>query len=308
MARCIKLFRKFFSAVLLLALSKTLFSQEYIPMNFKDGIWFEEYDSFMDKIEEITKFCCGDTTIGNLLYYKLYEEKLVSPIRGDHYYTTSSIIGFIRNSADKTVQYIPTGGDQPITIYDFNIDIGDTIKGEWYSIDDIRSFIVVKVIDSVEISGRYHKRYSEFGTGYPGDCSPLHLIEGIGYSNGLLGYSIPFVVCGETMYYLSGYSECSDQDSTCDNCNLLSLKVSNDSYQKLNIYPNPFHGHLTIRSDRTVTAITVYDIYGKVVYEENSLFTTNKIVQTGNLPPGLYFILVQFADRSFYSVKAMKIR
>ena len=108
------------------------------------------------------------------------------------------------------------------------------------------------------------------------------------------------------MYYLSSYSECSDQDSTCDNCNLLSLKVSNDSYQKLNIYPNPFHDHLTIQSDRTVTAITVYDIYGKVVYEENSLFTTNKILETGDLAPGLYFVSVQFADHSVSSLKMIK--
>ena len=42
--------------------------------------------------------------------------------------------------------------------------------------------------------------------------------------------------------------------------------------------------------------------------KKNPLFTTNKILETGDLAPGLYFILVQFADRSFYSVKAMKIR
>ena len=178
--------------------------------------------------------------------------------------------------------------------------MGDTI----YGVSQLEYF-VVKVIDSVENAGRYHKRYSEFGHGYPEDSCYPSLVEGIGFSGGLLDY---FGNCGEVMYFLSSYSECSDQDSACDNCNLLSLKVSNDSYQKLNIYPNPFHDHLTIQSDRALTAITVYDVYIKVVYEEHSMITTNKTLETGDLAAGLYFISVWFADHSFYSMKAMKIR
>ncbi len=300
MVLCIKFFFKFFSAVLLLALSKSLFSQDYIPMNFEEGVWHEYYFEPPGNSEDIYKFCCDDTTIGNLIYHKIYEYMLVEPNLGDHYFTPSTLLGFIRNSADKTVQYIPTGEDQPITIYNFNISLGDTIYGleHW-------EYFVVNFIDSVEISGLYHKRYSEFGYGYPDNpCGPS-LVEGIGYSGGLLGY-FGSAGCGEIEYILSGYSECSDQDSVCDNCNLLSLNVGNDSYQKLNIYPNPFHEHLTIRSDRTVTAITVYDIYGKVVYEEKSLFTTNKILETGDLAPGLYFISVWFADHSICSLKMIK--
>ena len=83
-------------------------------------------------------------------------------------------------------------------------------------------------------------------------------------------------------------------------------KVSNNSYQKLNIYPNPFHDHINIQSDQTLTAIKVYDVFGKVVYVENSLFTTNKILETEDLAPGLYFISVQLADHSISSLKVIK--
>ena len=67
--------------------------------------------------------------LATCMYYKLYEEKLVEPYLGDHYYTPSSLIGFIRNSENKTVQYIPKGEKDPVTIYNFNISLGDTIYG-----------------------------------------------------------------------------------------------------------------------------------------------------------------------------------
>jgi len=55
-----------------------------------------------------------------------------------------------------------------------------------------------------------------------------------------------------------------------------------------------------------LTGIKVYDIYGRVVYEVNSLITTNKILETGDLDPGLYFISVKFADHSISSLKIIK--
>ncbi len=311
MARCIKLFRNIFSVSLLLALSESLFSQEYIPMNFNDGSWAESYDGGpAGPFEDIYKDCCGDTTIDNRKYYKLYEHKLVSPYLGPHYTTQRALIGFIRNTPDKKVQYIPNGEAEPITIYNFNLSIGDTIKGEYYPLEGDRCSIVVKVIDSVEISGRYHKRYSEFGgQGYPYDpdpCNPPSLIEGVGYSVGLLGYFLSFQVCGEITYYLTYYSECSDQDSACDHCGSLFSDDNYLSHPNLKIFPNPFDDHINIRSDLTLTAIKVYDIYGRVVYEVNSLITTNKILETGDLAPGLYFITVQFADHSISSLKMIK--
>ena len=156
-------FQDSIALVLFIIQSSITFSQDYIPMNFNDGVWDEYFtEPPPGNSEEITKFCCGDTTIGNLMYYKLYEEKLVEPYLGDHYYTPSSLIGFIRNSENRTVQYIPKGEKDPVTIYNFNVSLGDTIYGvnQW-------EYFVVKVIDSVEIAGRYHKRYSEFGFGYP---------------------------------------------------------------------------------------------------------------------------------------------
>ncbi len=288
-------FQDFIALVLFLIQSSIAFSQDYFPMNFKDGTWAERYSPYETSyMEDIYKRCFGDTVIDDQLYYKLYEKKYIQWYTVDS--TEYTFVGLITELPDKTVQYIPKGGTNPITIYDFNINIGDTIKGysEWNS-------FVVGVIDSVEICCKYHKRYSEFGSGFPSNFWDPALIEGVGYSNGLLGYFQSFENF-ETTYTLESYWERSDPD--CEGCYFPDAVKNYNSEPE--IFPNPFNDHININSEQPLLNYRIYNLYGKLVKSENSQFTSDKILETGNLPPGLYLIQVQFIDRSTSSLKMIK--
>ena len=286
----------FLGLALLLSFCETLFSQEYIPMNFNDGIWIEEYFEPPGNTEIIQKNCLGDTLIGNQLYYKLFEQKIVVPYLGSIDTTEKVFLGFIGNSSEKIVRYISKGEVDPITIYNFDLNIGDTIVVEFDS-------FIIGVIDSVEICGRYHKRYSESGQGYPSDPWSNALIEGIGYSNGLLGFSGSFNNGGEFSYILRCYSERASVD--CENRAIFAN--INSMHPELKIFPNPVRNQINIRSDRLFSKIKVYDIYGREVYSENTLFTSYESLTIGDLSPGLYLISVQFTDHSHSFSRILKL-
>ncbi len=293
MVLCIKLFRKIFSVALLLALSVSLFSQEYIPMNFKDGVWIDNHFANGEYMERTQKFCKEDTLIDNDLYYKLYETKI------QIYYTADTIyniyLGLIGNFPDKTVKYIPSGEVEPIMIYDFNLNIGDTVKG-------VYDGFVINNIDSVEICGRYHKRYSEFGTGYPDNPSFPALIESIGYSNGLLGYFDPFHQAVEDVKTLECYSEWTNQDcAACDFIEGISVRKSG-----IHVYPNPFTDRIKVQSSKPVIQIKIYDILGHEIFSENSLLNDDRLLELNHLVNGIYLLRIQFNDHTFYSLPIVK--
>ncbi len=289
----------FSALILLITQSNVVFSQDYIPMNFEEGVWIEKYDEYMGKTERIQRECFGDTLIDNQVYYKLYAKKIVESPSG--YYPDTlewDFTGLIGNMPDRTVQlYSKTN---PITLIDFNLEVGDSIIAP----DGFVAWIVRK-IDSVEICGRFHKRYSGSEPGCPLDSTMDNLIEGVGYSNGgLLAYFNFWRLCGsgETTYELSCYGERSNTE--CGSCAIFS-NVSTFNVN-LKIFPNPFNDQININSEQPILNYRIYNLYGKIVKSENSQFTSYKILETGNLPPGLYLIQVQFIDRSTSSLKMIK--
>ncbi|HDS06698.1 MAG TPA: hypothetical protein ENO05_03645, partial [Bacteroides sp.] len=58
------------------AYSLNVFSQDYIPMNFEKGRWSVELDDKDGWDEKIQVYCKGDTLIEDLLYSKLYQNRL----------------------------------------------------------------------------------------------------------------------------------------------------------------------------------------------------------------------------------------
>ncbi len=291
----------FSTLILLITQSNVAFSQDYIPMNFDDGVWTEYHDVFTGITEYIQRECFGDSLIDDQLYYKLFERKIVESPPGYYPDTLDWVFtGFIANMPDRTIQLTSTSGTNPVTIIDFNVWIGDTIIGP----DGFAAWIIRK-IDSVKICGRFHKRFSGSEPGCPLDSTMDNLIEGVGYSNGgLLGYFNFWPLCGsgETTYELSCYGERSNTE--CSNCAIFNN--INTSQAEFKIFPNPFQDHLTVRSDRLFERITIYNIYGKTVNIDHSLFTTEEILDTGDLLKGLYLIRVQFVDLSTSSVKIIK--
>ncbi len=69
-----------------------------------------------------------------------------------------------------------------------------------------------------------------------------------------------------------------------------SIAVINTTNFRL--FPNPFNNHINITSDNItwVDRLSVYDITGHIVYEQQQVILPNKISQLDNLPQGVYLL------------------
>lgn len=139
---------------IILSIPFTLLCQEYQNMNFEKGQWITDKFIKEDGDYKIQHYFIGDTIINDTTYYRLFEYCIHYPISGltD---TTSRYVGAIRNAENKKIILIHRWTVLPEIIYDFNLNIGDTIK-VGYGSDDKQ---IVQEIDSVEFCGIYHKRY-----------------------------------------------------------------------------------------------------------------------------------------------------
>jgi len=231
--------------------------------------------------------------VGGLVYYRLFEEKVVFTPPGFLPDTLGEVfLGLICNGPGKTVQYIPGGETEPLTLYDFNLLAGDTVKV-------LNDSFVIRELDSTAICGRYHKRYSEFEGELPGEGT---LTEGVGYSSGLLGYYEYFSGAGETFYRLSCYTE--RNTAACAACDLPD--GTSACSVDFKVFPNPFSDRLTIQAARPFTRIDVFDLPGRKLYSERFAGLTEHTLNLASLPSGTYLLKVQQSSDFYYTIHILK--
>lgn len=84
-----------------------------------------------------------------------------------------------------------------------------------------------------------------------------------------------------------------------------ATRMRNHISNETDIYPNPFSGVLHFDHNHTETInIRIYNTMGRIVLEKA---TSDKMIQTDHLAPGIYFIAV-WADDLHYSEKIIKNR
>lgn len=232
-------------------------------MNFDQGVWIEESLS-KPFFTYSQKYCQGDTVLNGHIYHKLYEFRLQETMT--RYDTVPShYIGAIRENDNKQVMFWGISDTAFTVIYDFNIELGDTLQ----LTDDI---FVVNSIDSVEFCGRYHKRYVDY---FYDDQYRKTLIEGVGYSNGLLGHH-GFFHFGESYYILKCYTEWDLQQ--CLDCEVL--------------FCFPSHCGVTLISRyNKIWSNLVYDYYSMEDLDHTTHFT--RIEDEVRINDTLYFQLTR---------------
>ena len=75
---------------------------------------------------------------------------------------------------------------------------------------------------------------------------------------------------------------------SCDTCSPIGA-IDNLELNDLSIFPNPTSSFLTIRSNKLISPISIYDITGKLVLQ-NKVNSNEIILDISNLNSGLYFI------------------
>jgi hypothetical protein len=232
----------------------------------------------------------NDTTI-NLKTYKVVESST------DSLHLSWFAFGIIREDTSGKVYYRAYADTSEKTLYDFNLEVGDSIP--------LPSFYMhVDTVDSVYIYDKFLKRivFAENET----------WIEGLGSLCGVLmsGYGIivgaqHFLLCyyeDDTLKYKNpDYTEC-----YYNNVGINEWK----NLQKISIFPNPSNGEFEVKSmNAEVKLVEIYNVLGEKVFSSTvSSHTSTGLSMTVDLPgqpEGIYFMKVK-TDKGNYVGKAIK--
>jgi hypothetical protein len=297
--------------IIALVVCNNLFSQTnvYKPFPQTYGSWIEYRQGPMGpgipSISSWKKYeAFGDTTIGIFIYKKVTvaNNSGYPTWNGTNYvisYGTSAFSFAYRNDITaKKVYYLDvTGGINKDTLwYDFNLNVGDTLK-DTYSYFHYGHIInnqrrIVSSIDSVLICGTYYKQFN-FGCTIGGGFE-TSLIEGVGFKDkfdvtGYLG-GCPF----EPSYvHSTGFSSC--------NINSVADLSSN---QLIEIFPNPTFSELKIKASLQLTEYSIVNNVGVEILKGN--LSDLQSINVSSIATGLYVIKIQNKSGNNYQSKFIK--
>lgn len=267
-----------------------LIAQEYKPINFKDGIWHVDTFEKEGYSTEDQYYCIGDTLINDTSYAKLYLSRFSYSWMGGRDSLIKEYTGAISNMDDKTVRFVPYGHTKSMQIYDFNLQLGDTVNLQYNS-------IIIFGIDSIEFCGGYHKRYYQtLG------LFPIAIIEGIGYSNGLLGFFEYRIGEGENTSTLECYNE--KNNPSCQACPYI-LGVESET-SKFSIYPNPTNNKITINATEELCEVQLYDLHGRLLYNKEGHSQFSSVIDLSGFSSGEYWLNIILSTGSSHSAIILK--
>lgn len=252
-------------------------------------------------------FLNGDTLIGSFIYNKLYKtgntiDHIIGPYtcppwctgNDEYYYYNNTYAGCIRqDTAQRKVFYAPPGSPQDTLLYDFNLNVGDTLPPSWINPNSN----YVTAIDSILVGGFFHKRFQLSSSDFPGEVA---IIEGIGSSLGLLS---PLMTNNNVSSYynmllcvtVNGIPVYPDTATICS----LASQI-NDAGNELavSISPNPFSDLLTIHLNNHIqTELILYDLALRRIFQQT--FVSHISLNTEQLAKGAYIYEVQVKNGFF---------
>jgi hypothetical protein len=260
----------------------------------------------------------ADTLINGLVYKKVglqqswsyYKNEIWGDVIAGNYQLTfpGALIGGIREDSLKKIWFrrfdnssapidlLPGFNnffivDSDVILYDFNIQVGDTLPWKPY-------LNVVEAIDSVQLATGEWRRL--FNLGWDIGAND-YWIEGIGAATGLFGsyWGPPFehvlrLDCykiGDSLVFQNGF-----YNGIAD-CETIYIGVDEvKTENNVSIFPNPAYDQLTITSSVALNAVSIYDVCGRQVYSQ-SAFGNRLDVDLTQLPlNSCYFLRIRSRD------------
>jgi len=286
---------------LLLAFPSCLIAQKYVPFPTDNAEWnvmqVVSSDTGLEPDTMLIQYSLqGDTTINGIAYRKLCQK--TGTVDRPFY-----VVGGLREQDKKIYVVEPDWGysNDEILLYDFNKQVGDTLKIEG------RINYIVTGIDSIKIGNEFRKRY-KIKEDY--SDAPAYIIEGIGnVSFGLLESIIPIptglysayreFICfsqnnGETVYLNPAFMDCNSTVKT-------GLKDITATGQSVKIYPNPAKDYVQFQFDypnAQNTSVEIMDYTGREVETVPVQGLSNYTLNLSSYSPGVYFVVVRSAEGS----------
>lgn len=184
-----------------------------------------------------------------------------------------------------------------VLLYDFNLQVGDSVKGFHANMYNSGTIPVVSSVDSVLIDNNWRKRIN-FTTEFDSTEGCFYFIEGIGSNSGLLNWQkcpefeayinlTCYKVEGVKMFPLNG-GDCSDHSY------ITSVSEKPFNNESTSVYPNPVNNMITI----SIVGIDKYcqlNIYNQTgqILKTIQLQDINSTLNIEDLIPGIYIFEVK---------------
>lgn len=293
--------------------------QGYVPFPDSNVIWID-HDEFQYGATN-TNVCSkrqlelsGDTIIDSNRYVKV--NQIVEEWSHDFgflctrgtYTKNSGVFGYFRNdSINKKVwvRFPQSSADQ--TLYDFDLNLGDTLDSSAFHQNYLLGELYVDSIDTVFIADRYRKRFwlvDKWHDSIQHHSQPtIELIEGIGSNRGfylLTPAHFPNYKSSLSCVIMNSYTVYPDSLASCQLITGTPKLSKNQS--KLEIYPNPSDGSILLSTGLTLQSIEVYNLQGQKVQEVTSTARSWQMPEKN----GLYLIRMQDVKGNFYMDKVIR--
>jgi hypothetical protein len=281
--------------------------------------WIHEWDNSSwggeTAFEEIS--IGADTIISAQTYHK---------VMSNFYNGSINYMGAVRNdTAGKQVLIVPKDSVTDYKLYDYGVNIGDTVFNVYYNtivsaVDGVLSDFKIVNIDSFMINSVYYNRYTVENLDTPPGAQD-YWYEGFGSTDGVLGSggyeelsSFRWLICcnvNGTTYehvFFSTPPTISESSSSC----ILNVVSIEEEGSDINIYPNPSGGELYISVGKKIQStglykLEIYSVDGELVdsfYRESS----NDLIKLNidSLQTGMYFLRFESGDGLVYSHRLIK--
>jgi len=269
-------------------------SYKYHPFVFPNSQWNEisweapEPPSYCALSYKYSLFISKDTLINNQNYYKIYKSGRSyanCPYTAQPY--ENIYVGAIRqDSVHKKVSFVPYENSTDTLLYDFNLNIGDTLPQTY---NNYKGHYYVLKTDSALVGKVYHKR---FLLGLVGQAAKVDtnvsIIEGIGSTYGLFNLMMPPFESGT---YLVCYSANNDNYPANSNCNKV-LAITTTQKLTTSIYPNPTISKFTIETEKPLSNanLILTNNSGNIVLQLNHISGQRISIDRGNFTSGIYYL------------------
>ena len=274
------------------------FAQTNVYHPFPDSnahwnIWFNA-NCFSNGManEEYSIVISGDTIINSLTYHKLSVPDVVSYSTGTCTgWQTAGYKGAIRQEiSNRKVYIIPPVGTEQL-LYDFTLQVGDTVKG--YIAPANPPPDKIQKIDSILIGNSYRKRW------IANSFFNFPLIEGVGFMYGLVQRS-PGNIIDETSFEVTCFKQNGNTlyANASTTCALLLTGIEKNSEKEFSfsVSPNPSTGIFTLTSSEQFQ-FSVLDIFGREVYQSpNHPITQSTTVDLSSQAKGIYIIRAKIKE------------
>lgn len=284
--------------------AKLGFSQTYQYTPFPDsnaiwtmnGYWLD--GSHQPHYSNFQYYLNGDTIYNGAKWSKVY-------YRGTYQYYDqfqAGINGILRNDTTNKIIYYKRFGvvDNDSILYNFTLNLGDTIPDNWYTIDYdyIGEYFYIYDIDTILINNAYRRVfYLKDNTAVLNEI----LIEGIGSSQGFNTIlQVPF----EDDVVLSCFSQ---NDTTLwpniiyEPCEFISSinEAGIPDENAILITPNPFTDKIVVHRTSGIIwqhpTVQVINILGQTLLEMK--FQSDMEITTSQFPNGFYIVIVYDNNR-----------